>query len=55
MTLQEFLTELREAVDDFETHYRKGYEAEPEKWPLEYEMEGDWYEQFLAFLATQEA
>lgn len=48
MTFEQYMTELRKAVEEFEIYWRESNAESPEEFPLEM-AEGDWDEQFHFF------
>lgn len=53
MKLDDFINILLEDVSKFKDFYLEGHKENPEEFPLELE-EGDWLEQFLMFINTEE-
>jgi hypothetical protein len=49
MTLEEFISELKNDIDSFETRWKEGQKKEPSLWPNEL-GEGDWLDQFITHL-----
>lgn len=50
MELSEYMVNLRKQVDKFEEKYRDGQRTQPDLYASDLD-EGDWYEQFDAFLS----
>ena len=55
-TLDEFVAEVREGIDDFERKYKEKSKQEPEYYPLEMPDDNDglWAEFFFAYITSGE-
>ena len=52
MTLDEFLSELRESEASFAKKWREGMETDQSQWPPELPAE-EWWEQYLAHVSLE--
>jgi len=52
ISLDQFTAITKNEVEAFKNHWGAERSKDPKNWPLEM-SEGDWFEQFLAFLSTQ--
>lgn len=50
MDFPAFIQECKDDVERFEAHWRLMHQQQPKNYPMKMNP-GDWYDQFLAFLA----
>ena len=48
---EDFIVELKQDVDEFESYWKENHKADPIGFPMEFgkDNEGMWFEQFIAF------
>ncbi len=53
MNLDQFVLELHKDVEAFKEYYSIQHRGSPEMWPLTMEYDGDWYEQYTAYVMSE--
>ena len=54
MTIDDYVKEQKQTLDNFLTYFKEANVTEPELYPLELHSAGEWDEQFVCFSECQD-